>query len=239
MADKPILFGPTVVASLLAGNKTQHRWALEPQPVWDSGELGFADGLLRSSFKTPYEVGDRLWVQETWNTNKQLSDLSGEDIERLCFEFGYKRAWAPITYSDGERINWKKAHRALVNDRSKRYATGSKTRKPYGDFRKGSSMPRWASRLTLIVEDVCVQRLQDISEADAAAQGLNCWHDGWKVYGGELPNGVLADVTTSPVNSFASLWRSINGAGSWDANPWVAAYTFRVIRANIDQVQNG
>ncbi|MFN8996673.1 MAG: hypothetical protein ACK5X3_23840, partial [Pseudomonadota bacterium] len=96
-------------------------------------------------------------------------------------------------------------------------------------------MPRWASRITLIVEAVKVERLQDISEADAIAEGVRrdssaFMHAGWWVYDGEkLPSGEPANVTTKPIDSFASLWRSINGPDSCDANPWDAAITFRVV----------
>jgi hypothetical protein len=81
-------------------------------------------------------------------------------------------------------------------------------------------MPRWASRLTLLVTDVRVQRLQDISERDALAEGV-----------------ALAGLAgVEPVGAFALLWMSINGPDAWAENPWVAAISFDVVRANIDQV---
>jgi hypothetical protein len=91
-------------------------------------------------------------------------------------------------------------------------------------------MPRWASRLTLTVTDVRVQRVQEISEADAVAEGVTPSEEPnemkWEHY---APHGV----------AFRTLWDSLNakrGYG-WDANPWVAAYTFTATRQNIDQVQ--
>jgi len=85
-------------------------------------------------------------------------------------------------------------------------------------------MPRWASRLTLTVTDVRVQRVQDISAADAIAEGI-----------APAANSMTIDCDTlNPRDSFASLWNSIHGPGAWDANPWVAAITFTVRKGNID-----
>lgn len=85
-------------------------------------------------------------------------------------------------------------------------------------------MPRWASRLTLIVTDVRVQRLQDISDADALAEGCR---------GYVSPCG---DYGETPREEFHGLWNSIHGPDAWDANPWVVALTFDVHRSNIDQM---
>jgi hypothetical protein len=82
-------------------------------------------------------------------------------------------------------------------------------------------MPRWASRITLTVTDVRVQRLQDISRGDAMDEGC------------PLPN--MADGP-DPRDWFADLWDSLNAKRApWDSNPWVAAYTFTVEQRNIDQ----
>ena len=78
-------------------------------------------------------------------------------------------------------------------------------------------MPRWASRLTLIVESIKVERLQDISEADAIAEGTTLGFGGGPIR-----------------EDFFCLWNSINGPFAADENPWVAAITFRSIRANVD-----
>ena len=83
-------------------------------------------------------------------------------------------------------------------------------------------MPRWASRLTLIVTDVRVQRLQDISEDDARAEGVECDSDGWRDY--MMPT---TQCCGSARNSFATLWDSLNAERApWSSNPWVVAVTF-------------
>jgi hypothetical protein len=82
-------------------------------------------------------------------------------------------------------------------------------------------MPRWASRITLRITDIRVERLQNISEEDAKAEGCES-----PLTGAEAPAagpGVfLADERTS----FAILWNKINGPGAWDENPWVWAISF-------------
>ncbi|TVR07398.1 MAG: hypothetical protein EA385_12925 [Salinarimonadaceae bacterium] len=91
-------------------------------------------------------------------------------------------------------------------------------------------MPRWASRITLLVTDVRVQRLQEISEEDAIAEGVEPFGRPGVAF------VKLADAQTysTPRGCFAALWNSINGTGAWEANPWVAAYSFDVIRQNVD-----
>ncbi len=78
-------------------------------------------------------------------------------------------------------------------------------------------MPRWASRLTLEITAVRVEQLQEIGEADAVAEGCAGGHGAIKGYA----------YNATPQEHYRALWESINGAGSWDANPWVWALSFR------------
>ncbi len=94
-------------------------------------------------------------------------------------------------------------------------------------------MPRWASRLTLIVTDVRVQRLQDISNEDAIAEGTEPHGHAFTGYGKQ------SDVWMAPYYNFAILWTSIHGPDAWDANPWVAAISFETHKCNIDQMPGG
>lgn len=87
-------------------------------------------------------------------------------------------------------------------------------------WRPSIHMPRWASRLTLLLNDVRVERLQEIDEADALAEGV-------------APDD---DMRWNPVQAFEHLWSDIHGPDSWAANPWVWALSFEVIQRNVDDV---
>ncbi len=102
-----------------------------------------------------------------------------------------------------------------------------------GKWRSPIHMPRSASRLTLTVTDVRVQRLHDITEADAVAEGVESGMTSrglmWKAYG-DKPNCWVDSARLS----YIRLWESIHGPGAWDANPWVVALTFTAEKRNID-----
>jgi hypothetical protein len=87
-------------------------------------------------------------------------------------------------------------------------------------WRPSIHMPRWANRLTLEITEVRVERLQDISEADALAEGMT------------FPEGMA--LGNDPIDAYARLWGQINGEGSWAANPWCWALTFTVHQQNVD-----
>lgn len=111
-------------------------------------------------------------------------------------------------------------------------------------WRPSIHMPRWASRITLIVTDVRVQRLQDISEADAVAEGVEMESADPPFYyvPGIWPHSITAVGIEEPggrhaARSFAKFWDSLNAKRApWDSNPWVVALTFTVHHGNIDQV---
>lgn len=97
-------------------------------------------------------------------------------------------------------------------------------------------MPRWASRLTLIVESVKVERLQDISEDDARAEGVCAFVESldevpWGTISQKDRDALVLVTYGSAVNAFAHLWDTLHGPTD---NLWVAAYTFRVEKRNID-----
>lgn len=231
MRELPILFSAPMVRASLADRKTHTRRVVQPQLdlglYLDWQEMPPLNGKTRfrrvgadypdtekdDGIVCPYgQPGDRLWVREAWRSAESLDHLSGSAMAEACLEAGYQRPWAPIEYvADGERVNWKHTGTPL-------HAGPPKP----GRYRHGRFMPRWASRITLEVTGIRVERLQDISEADAIAEGLLPDRDGWR--GAEdLP------WFASPVAAYRSLWESINGAGSWDANPWVWVVEFRRI----------
>lgn len=106
-----------------------------------------------------------------------------------------------------------------------------------GKPRPSIRMPRWASRLTLTVTGVKVERLNDLTEADALAEGV-AWDadkQWFHVPGVAHPNKdfpVLSRVTAREM--FAALWDVIHGSGAWLASPWVVAVSFTVAQRNID-----
>lgn len=220
MTDRPIIFSAPMVRALLAGRKTQTRRVLRVQPPnrpgWkvagqdEDGVMWMSDDGTHCACRLPYAPGDRLWVREAWRSASCYDDLSpsamgGEE---------------PVRYeADAVWETW---------------GWGASLRS-HGRLRQGIHMPRWASRLTLTVMDVRVQRLQEINREDAVAEGLtlasNAIEEFWR-----WPPPHDARLYLSPIIAFRDLWTSIHGPASWDANPWVCALTFTVQHGNIDAV---
>lgn len=226
MADRPILFSAPMVRALLAGTKTQTRRIMKPQPIveangswrWEGRYGGFVGAMgthveegfpLSAAAYAPIQPGDRLWVKETWRTVKQHDHLSPRDLHPdWTIQYLTDRPLSdPSDVDDGPTLT--------------------------GRTRVSIHMCRWMSRLTLHVTDVRVQRLQDISDQDAAAEGVRPWPTEMVEVGFASVNSAVVPARTL----YALLWNSINGACSWEANPWVAAYTFTVEHANIDQAR--
>lgn len=99
-------------------------------------------------------------------------------------------------------------------------------------LRPSIHMPRWASRLTLIVEEVRFQHLTGVRDEDAFAEGVKLGADGSYWVRGLHP---FTTAARTPTLAFARLWDHIHGEGTWDANPYVVALTFRVEHRNIDR----
>lgn len=237
MKERPILFSAPMVRALLAGTKTQTRRIVKPQPpnghAWagwcvtsthraDEGKATWAAGtgpFLRDVHRVacPYgQPGDRMWVRETFVTGYEMdpsgyfkTDEAGEYIDKV---------WYRATDPD---LEW------WVDD----VICEPK-------WRPSIFMPRALSRLTLEVVSVRVERLQDISEGDAVTEGVERHLDGWYPYGirtilTTLVGGVEvpAQFCRTARDSYRMLWESINGAGSWNANPYVWVIEFKRIDA--------
>lgn len=203
MRERPILFSAPMVRALLAGTKTQTRRVVryaEPDLVdadgWPLRDLA-ADGAGEVRAACPYgTTGDWLWVRETCLAREQPDGLDG--VQYLA-----DQAFREIDNTEDAADAWIKLNH-------------------YGGRGQGHvvpsiHMPRWASRLTLEVTAVRVERLQDISDADAFAEGIQQCAD----------EGLTSDGTAR--GTYRALWESINGPGSWDANPWVWVVEFRRI----------
>jgi len=230
MTDRPILYSGQMVRAQLDDRKSQTRRILKPRsknrPSLFDG--GWSDSYVldpgNESWRQddmPIKIGDRLWVRESWWIATMYSygtTPGGCEIDPPPLAH---RKRDPVHYdADGNPPNVGNRTYGPEGLRGGSFAAPD----PYAIWLKRPSihMPRWASRLTQIVTDVRVERLQDISEADAVAEGL----------AGQNLDGM------DPRGWYRDLWESINGAGSWDANPWVAAYTFTVERRNIDAPAN-
>lgn len=218
MTNRPILFSGPMVRALIEGRKTQTRRVLKLPPNYGHAIVtrrGLSekrhvrliasndDAFDRRAPKTP-ETGDRLWVREAYQLPAILNTTPPRKVSSMSL----------VRYPANEG-------RDMDED-----GDGNPIK-----LRPGIHMPRWASRLTLVVTDVRVQRLQEIAPVDAVAEGIpRLDPKRW----GHLPevaqNGML-------VSAFADLWESINGPDAWDANPWVVATTFTVHKVKIDQME--
>lgn len=221
MKERPILFSAPMIRAILDGRKTITRRVVKPQPrftdpqhqsvdppndgnewTWWAGNV--TQGIYHEA-RCPYgKPGDRLWVRESgWErphrTFKMLRD-GADTWERYYYDAdGYK--------NEGDKEQFKQ----------------------WGFKRRPSiHMPRWASRIDLEITGIRVERLQDISEADAAAEGVTredsdvgriYWHDS------------RSDWSKDPRHAYEQLWQSINGPQSWEANPWVWVIEFKRLAA--------
>ncbi len=224
MTDRPILFSAPMVRALIEGRKTQTRRVINPLPSqvkhWSASFNECPSATIGTSpdyderwvqFEHPKggpytarplrpDIGDRLWVKETWSH-------SGQGV------------WDVRTA--------RMMGRAGVFYRADNDIPGTK-------YFSSLFLPREFSRLTLDVTEVHVERLQDISEADAIAEGaeafdLQCDE--------RLSNADRIGLhgIMSHRRGYERLWNSINGDGAWEANPWLMAISFNVRLGNIDQ----
>lgn len=229
MADKPIIFSAPMVRALLDGRKTQTRRVLKINwkaganqnfTGWRSERVGqrhwqLIGGLgVGADIRTAFATGDRLWVREAFTTCEKHKFMVAYRADGEC------GAWC--WDGDGKPIFIHHGHVVEASPRGQwgfaRYG---------GRWRSPIHMPRWASRLTLTVTEVRVQRLQEISEADVVAEGVD----------GKWSDASDDAVYITPNERFCGLWNSLHGTEAWDANPWVAAYSFTVQRGNIDAIK--
>lgn len=206
MTDRPIIFSAPMVQALLDGRKSQTRRLLRVATPFDPDDE--IDAPVCSGFIEPqYRRGDRLYVREAHALVGSVDP--GWLLYRADgYESECKRHGFDIPYPPESKVRW----------------------------RPSIHMPRWASRLTLIVTDVRVQRLQDISADDAVAEGIEALGEGGpNRFSLEVSNGWTNDPNAVPL--FRTLWNSLHGPDAWTANPWVAAVSFDVRRGNIDQME--
>lgn len=248
MKERPILFSGEMVRAILDGRKTQTRRVVKPQPVrslphtgtlpnpcgedfeihhplgwrwqktkrWSAfvadsaGPAALSESLVRHS---PYGApGDRLWVRETWGVAHEHADQLRwrdqlDDAKRGC-------PWAPLVYAATEPDVLE-----------------------ISPWKPSIHMPRWASRITLAVTSLRVERLQDVTEEDAKAEGVMA--PTIKEPGRVAPAYALGSPYEGPREighvyrcEYACLWDEINGKrASWESNPWVWVVGFERVEA--------
>lgn len=238
MKERPILFSAPMVRAILDGTKTQTRWVVKADFMHDPKGSLDAKWYFRGpraacwdSYETlaeliaqhcPYgQPGDRLWVRETWRTYKSYNDSSPSDLP-----------WTSMFWHEADSPKIKLD--ALA-----------------GKLRPSIHMPRRASRITLEITGVRVERLQDISDHDCLCEGVTV------DLGGEVPITSVAGQHQHYLRqgSYALLWESINGrpklptntqskrysrvaawlakhpnTTGWDANPWVWVVEFERVK---------
>ena len=191
---RPIIFSGPMVRAILDGRKAMTRRAIKPQPPsWAPATIGVGqieegfgfcddvDGVDLCRYGKPC---DCLYVKETF---RKTFDVDGADV--LEYRAGGTRLIVGNSIQHGQ-------HRAT--------SILPKWVSPL-------FMPRWASRIELEITSIRAERVQDITDADAIAEGAQC-------------EGFPASMTNR--GAFAKRWDEINGGGSWDANPWVWVVTF-------------
>ena len=210
MSDRPILFSAPMVRAILreieqpGTGKTQTRRIIPAGNVYDD-----------------------------------ISSEGAEDFELrgwTVFEHGQALCAAKPKYVIGDRL-WVRERTERANGEAVGYPVdGTWLPNTPWEWQRASLpsiyMPRRLSRLTLHVTDVRVERLQDISEEDAIAEGVEYDSDGWRDY--LMPT---TQCCASAKDSYRTLWDSINGEKHpWTSNPWIVAVTFRPILGNIDLI---
>lgn len=222
--ERPILFKPEMVRAIRNNTKTQTRriakgrdGELPPAEFVRINQVGpwfhfentrqsaaerdqFGPVLKMWTIRCPYgQPGDRLWVRETWGTDARLNGLPPSAL---------------FTVEGGNPVY---------------YRADGKQPELLDTWRPSIHMPRAASRVLLEITAVRVERLQDISESDAENEGVEVLpgrHKGNPTYRDYHDADFFCYLAKE---SYATLWDSINGEGTWAANPWVWVVEFKVI----------
>jgi len=206
MTDRPIIFSAPMVRALLERHKTQtRRLAYGKFVPAKNPKAPKGAGHYKETVWTKAQPGDRLYVRENFRLRADQDDKPPSE------DYWKSGAWYA---ADGSE------------------PTGCQGGP--GKLRPSIHMPRWASRLTLVVTDVRRERLQEITPEDAMAEGIDGTYPDpgpckWRHP--EQDRG-----TSDPCHAFEWLWDSIHGPDAWDENPEVCAISFQVISKNIDAV---
>jgi hypothetical protein len=267
MKERPIIMSGESVRAILDGRKSMTRRVVKVQPpsifkhvcgndsknrmlnskgervflFLDQPDMGYpfseVFGTQRfpdDAFKCPYgQVGDRLWVRESWGVVSHAFD----ENERLCdwipdrpalpihdMKFGKGYYNGHIIYEADGDFEWNAGDDASIETKS--------------CWKSSMHIPREASRITLEITDIRVERLQDISNEDAMAEGVE-FASGWEEECGEvyctgegwMDYKSLDFGCGTPKESYITLWNTLNAKRDypWESNPWVWVVSFKVV----------
>jgi len=253
MKERPILFTGPMVRAILDGSKKQTRRIMKPQPEPTPsdypGRAGhwWPSNIVQSMVHVEQElqnkhggwggfcpdvcphgqIGDRLWVREA----HQYYNWTDDGAPCIRYQADGGVAWPIVPGEKADEVEEIWADLSLPGNWD--IDNHARDRK----WRPSIHMPRWASRVLLEIVSVRVERLQDISEVDAIAEGAThirskAWDrehfPEWRyLFEEAVAAGVKPPIGPSPAQAYEKLWESINGAGSWDANPWVWVVEFK------------
>lgn len=204
MKERPILFSAPMVRALLAGTKTQTRRA----------------ATLTANAHVKEPGGHRRW--HPGDPDARLACPYGQPGDRLWV----RETWA-APHSDDARpprsihCDWTQIHYAATEERGGLM------------WRPSIHMPRWASRITLEITGVRVERLHEISEDDAISEGVErtVTGDGWRRYCDSDMELAGVPPVASARQSYFTLWNQIHGHGTWTENPWVWVVEFKRVES--------
>lgn len=218
--ERPMLFSGAMVRAILAGRKTQTRRVCK-SAIWidmeDVPSHCTRYGNVALPVKCPYgEPGDRLWVRESFEIVREVCSYEVEEYDYFDWD---EEMYGPA--KDALKAKCPRGgERAVVTF----MADGEES---VSRWRPSIHMPRWASRITLEIVSVRVERLQEISEGDAMAEGIERDAAEFKNYNVKDKAFPWLGGVGAAVRSYSSLWESINGPESWALNPWVWVVEFK------------
>lgn len=196
--ERPILFSGPMVRAILDGRKTQTRRVVEPQPEDACFGRNCRVAPYRTGTEWPFVYYERRGP--CWNSSVPLRCRFGRPGNRLWV----RETWFSSTPKTPSRVHYAADDLIRLEDGLFARAVCNPPK-----WRPSIFMPRWASRITLEIVAVRVERLQDISNEDCFAEGLP------------------ADSEKGNRTWYGDLWESINGKGSWDLNPYVWVIEFK------------
>ena len=247
MKERPILYSAPMVRAVLNDTKTQTRRVAKKVNFVSSGgaALDFSDNNIKEVLCPYGQPGDRLWVRETWRIGAWNEDAGQVAVDYMASEPA-KTPWITVPekpenmygFNGGSLFEkyWIQStddciESTLSSDDNGRYhwEPGQSPCR----IRPSIFMPRWASRITLEITAVRVERLQDINEGDAFAEGV---YDGTACRCAQPLDfvrscGNCGGRLVDAVDLYRSLWESINGPKSWDLNPLVWVIEFKKVSA--------